>query len=350
MPEKEPQFSPHESGNEQIEPSEKRSPTPDEIQAQETAKKARVADLHVREESIRVEDQKKIDMIRTELGLQTPEHAAETEIMTIESASEILGGDRVFGADNVREYLGIHLESQDVPPITYTREQLEKAKAEGATLVLRIDTFDDGAPLTLENLTQRFPGTVSGEITGNQEEDAWAAGSKLLSTETPRREWKLVRTGEIAAGTEHLSFEAQDAFMKKDYNALGKAMDRMTEFWDSLTAGPPREMIEDAKNKIPSLDELKMLRESLPEGAELPRAIEVVYDFLVSGKRNLPDDLEIATKSTVEAGFGEPVERPVDVGFTGEGIKVHPRRDMRFGRPNALGEKKPGIAIGYIQY
>lgn len=349
MSEKEPQLSPQVDQERKTGPREQPTSTPDEIETQEIARQARLADLRVQEEQIRVDDRQKINMIRNELGLNV-EHEAGNETMTFESASEILGGDRVFGIDNVREYLGVHLQSKDIPPITYTRVQLEKAKAEGATLVLRVDTFDDGTPLTLENLTQRFPGSVSGEITGNQEEDSWAAGSKLLSTETPRREWKLVRTGEFAAGTEHLSFEAQDAFMKKDYEALGKAMDRMTEFWDSLTAGPPRETIEDAKNKIPSLDELKTLRESLPEGAELPQAIEVVYDFLVSGKRTLPNDLEIATQSTVGAGFGEPVERPVDVGFTEEGIKVHTRRDMRFGRPNALGDKKPGIAIGYIQY
>ncbi|MCR4314333.1 MAG: hypothetical protein NUV84_03745 [Candidatus Uhrbacteria bacterium] len=276
---------------------------------------------------------------------------AESESgMSPEMASEILGSDRVLGAERVRQVFGVSIEQ--IPKIHFSKEQLEQAKERGAKLIYRIESLQDGKPITLESLTQLQPGIVLGEISGNQEEDFWLGDDSSVLRESPRGGWNLVETGDLAPGTEFLSAEAQMAFMRKDYGGLQKALEDMNAFWDSeeiVRRGPPREMIDGARQRIPDLTKLKALRESLPANANLPKVVEAVYDLLLSGKAVSPD-LVMATASSFDAGKGEPVDRPLDISIEENGVRVHSRRDMRFGRPNSLGNRKPGIAIGYIQY
>lgn len=279
---------------------------------------------------------------------RNPEIKSETE-MTSEIAREILGKDHVFGIEQARERFGINIDVKDLLVIPFSREQLERAKASGDRLVLRVDKFADGSPMTLENFMKKFPDVVTGELSGD---NSWAQGSSALSKEVPNTEWALVKSMDVGKGTEHLSMEAQAAFIAGDYVALAKAISDTQAFWDSpdmVQNGPPREMIESARSKLPSLEELKTLREALPKEVRLPSAIEIAYDFLLTGAEPIANNLETATASKVEAGFGEPVDRPIDLGFVNGQMKIHTRRNMQFGRPHGLGDKKPGISIGYIQ-
>lgn len=349
MSEKGPKFETHMPEN--TEPQEPKISQPEAAADNKESTPEETARLDYQEAQRKAADQRKIDEIRAGLGLETVESKKET---TEDLAREIMG-NQLLGTDELREQLGIELGHEDIPHITFTREELERAKVEGAKLILRVESFEDGTPITIENVMQRFPNIISGELelTGRSEEDAWIVGSAVFSKETPKYEWKLIKTADLAPGTEYLSNEAQEAFLNNDFEDLLIAIDRMNALWDSkeiVNAGPPREMIDAARKAIPNTEKLKTLRESLPAEAKLPRAIEIIYDYLLSGKKPATQDLEIATSSTIEAGRGEPMERPIDIGFTDEGIKIHSRRDMRWGRPNALGDKKPGIAIGYIQY
>lgn len=271
--------------------------------------------------------------------------------MRIEDAREILGERMVFGPEAIRATFGIDFKPEDVPSILYSREQLERAKENGETLVLRINQDGEGRPLTLdrmEGMLRQRDGQVfarSGDV-----EDARRFDMEFFTKDIPRAGWVLVRIAEIPE-TRHLSIEGQQAFMRRDSAALEREIQRLPAIWDR--EGVPTEV----RPQLPTLDGLRAAMARLPEGAELPNIADVVFDHVLRRTRGevVLADMAVATSSRVQemlADDGAPQpERPIDVGAsTPEGISFHYRRSMDFGRPLTKLAEVPGVPIGVIQH
>jgi hypothetical protein len=279
---------------------------------------------------------------------------AESIKMTSEKAAEILGAEKVFGAEKVLEVFGVKLDQ--IPELPFSKEQLEVAKEDGSVLILRIDRFEDGTPFTLHELVTR-KSESSKQLFANSsdisDELDWVEGMQFQESTTPSLEWKLVRTEPLDA-TKHLSFDAQKAFMEGNATNLREAMTQTEAFWDELLADEQnewlRESVESARSSMPTTEELMKLRASLPENSSLPKVIEAVYDAQLQGP--LFENMTIVTSDTVEPFEDEP-ERPIDLSFIDGKPSLHVRRDKRFGRPHKLGKDEAfisGIPVGYIQY
>lgn len=283
-------------------------------------------------------------------GFVSPEAHAEQLQQNIERARELLGQENVFGIEDVEKTFGVSLDAKEVPPISFSQQELEQARENGEQLILRIEKLPDGQPATLDNLMAHLEKQGKKVFAGDSEEikkDVAGNDMEFFTREPLQAKWVLVTAKEID-GTQHLSYEAQDAFMKKDVDKLREGLEAIPKVWDEI--GIPAE----ARPELPTLEELQQSREQLPQGASLPSATEVVYDLLLRQARGeyALKDMAVATRSRVQElpDIDEP-ERPIDIGLNDEdGIHFHWRRSMQFGRP---GETKPdaipGIPIGYIQ-
>lgn len=134
--------------------------------------------------------------------LHTPEPSSTPESTSLQEAIEILES-RVFGPEQVEQAFGIHLET--IPPIPFTKEQLEQAKEKGMDLILYTDKLQDGKPLTALSLVEylenkQSKGATSGKypILNSFQADDWKRKEPFFTTETPRSTdnqgtyWKLV--------------------------------------------------------------------------------------------------------------------------------------------------------------
>lgn len=215
---------------------------------------------------------------------------------------------------------------------------------------LRIDSLSQGKPFTIENL-RNFQ-TAKGQKTFSSGDDVqWAIEHNLSSftKETPRKEWKLIHV-EALPGTEHLSYEAQGALFLRDWKKLEVALTDIVTEWDKA------ELPTEARPILPTIDQLKEVMRDVPTHAQIPKAVEVIYDLSVhrgsSGEFLLPD-MAVATQSTLpELKDIEEPERPIDVGLQdSEGMSYHVRRNTKWGRPGATKpEAKTGIPVGYYEY
>ncbi len=285
-----------------------------------------------------------------EPGFVSPEAQAEQLQQNIERARELLGQENVFGIEDVEKTFGVSLDAKDVPPISFSQQELEQARENGEQLILRIDKLPNGQPATINNLMAHLEKQGKKVFAGDAEEikkDVAGNDMEFFTREPLQAKWVLASAKEIG-GTRHLSYEAQDAFMKKDVDKLRAGLESIPKVWDEI--GIPAE----AKPELPTLEELQQSRDQLPQGASLPSAAEVVYDLLLRQARGeyALKDMAVATRSRVQElpDIDEP-ERPIDIGLNDEdGVHFHWRRSIQFGRP---GETKPdaipGIPIGYIQ-
>ena len=133
-------------------------------------------------------NEKKLEDLRQRV--KKPERPKAELDLTL--ARELLGKD-VFGPEEVERVFEINLDPDKVPPIPYSREQLEKARELGEMLVLRVDKTDSGEPLTAQKLNDllqpKFTAAGKGKILANVD---WYQNEPFFIADTPRLEWKLV--------------------------------------------------------------------------------------------------------------------------------------------------------------
>lgn len=274
---------------------------------------------------------------------------------TPERAREILGHERFFGAERVREIFGI--ERKEIPEIPFSAADLETAKENDERLVLRVDRFDQETPFTLQELLRRMHkkgNTLFSSTSDIGDATNWVEEMSFYKDKTPKLEWKLIWTKPLH-GVRHLSFEAQSAFMDADRERLEQAIDRMKQYWDEILSDAKNKTlqpyIEEAKAALPAVEYLEEIRSRLPDAGTLPSVIEALYDALLIQTSPF-DNMSVVTRDTVDP-IDDESERPIDLGFVHGLPSLHIRRDKRFGRPHRLGEDDSfveGIPIGYVQH
>ena len=277
----------------------------------------------------------------------------------LEQAQEILGEDKVFGAEKVEKAFGIKLE--EIPVIPYSREQLDEAKRSGDMLVLRVGKNSDGGVLNLKNLIQlrRNQGkNVFAEQSEIEDDLDWASELPFATNEALEFEWKLVNSNKVS-NTKYLSCNAQSAFMENNEGALREGVSDIKTYWqeiwgENFERGPGEgDIVKMAEKNLPESDALLEQRNQLPDRATLPTVTEAIYDHLLIHENtghSLISGRAIATRSQIPEMSDEPV-RPWDIAFSDDGkVLMHSRRSMRMGRPNQLGDNGAGVSIGYIQH
>lgn len=108
----------------------------------------------------------------------------------LERAKEIMGAGTFFGRDEVRKAFGI--EVKNVPPIPFSRQELERARELDQFLVLRTNVAPDGQPLTMQKINEilqpKFEEEGKGRVLYLRD---WFINEEFFTTETPQLGWAL---------------------------------------------------------------------------------------------------------------------------------------------------------------
>lgn len=115
----------------------------------------------------------------------------------LEDAIEIMGAD-FLGPEAVKKAFGIELSDDEVPELEFTQDELERAKALGQRLILRVDRAQDGSSLTMDKIRklaeaqfQLDPTTAAAKGKALYQQD-WYNSEAFFTTQTPRMKWALV--------------------------------------------------------------------------------------------------------------------------------------------------------------
>ncbi|MCC7522487.1 hypothetical protein IT407_01645 [Candidatus Uhrbacteria bacterium] len=111
----------------------------------------------------------------------------ELQLVSFDAAIEILGND-FLGPVAIFKTWNIRLETKDIPPIPFSKEDLERAKQLNQFLILRI-------PLTMKEMEEKYKG-------GNAfQNDDWFKEEDFYTKETSKPGWALVSKEPIPDST-----------------------------------------------------------------------------------------------------------------------------------------------------
>ncbi|MFO0702530.1 MAG: hypothetical protein U0514_01475 [Candidatus Andersenbacteria bacterium] len=121
-----------------------------------------------------------------EIGSINPE--GKNEKANLEYAESILGRD-VIGPKQVSEFLKIEIPERDIPPLPFSKRDIDVAKENDLVLIFRVQHDEEGAPLTAERLSKLVLRHVP------KGEQAYYGGefvSRDDFNDSVRRSWALV--------------------------------------------------------------------------------------------------------------------------------------------------------------
>lgn len=133
---------------------------------------------------------------RTQSPGATDAGRAETlaAVISLEEAKEIMGPGSYFGPEAVKRTWCRKLCAEEIPPIPFSREELERARELGQFLILRVDRAGDGGVLTMQKqnglLAERFGQEGKGKILYYNVN--YYRDEEFFTRDTPKLQWAFV--------------------------------------------------------------------------------------------------------------------------------------------------------------
>jgi len=142
---------------------------------------------------------------------KTPEKSRKNENeVSLERAAEIFGSE-FFGPEAVEATFDVRFDTKDIPKISFSEIELERAQELGQLLILRVDKTADGRPLTMEKLhsllQSKFDSEKAGKILASTD---WYKNEDFFKQEVPQLRWALV-TKEVVPNSTNQNFVDQTA-------------------------------------------------------------------------------------------------------------------------------------------
>lgn len=133
-----------------------------------------------------------------------PYETAENQMRILEARAIL--GNNFFGPQEVRNTFGVELLPNHTPLLNTDSNKLKRAKADNLFLNLRIDTFSDGSPITIESIED----ILQPVFTARQAGRVIAVGSSyptknFFTHDRPRAGWFFTSKDTIQ-GTDHRSY------------------------------------------------------------------------------------------------------------------------------------------------
>src|SRR3989338_6944459 len=248
---------------------------------------------------------------------KSPERRKETGV-SIEQAKEILGED-VLGPEAVEMTFGFSPEN--IPPIPFSAEELERAKELKQFLELRVDRTADGKPLDMNNMHEllqpEFTANNNGKILNSYGQDnSWYKNEDFLK-DVPRASWVLVSKDVIpnSLGKNFLQqTEVIANYLKTDIfkdQEMPEVYKEAVEEFEAKKAGIQAILTSNWQEAAKQLSELKInqLTRQLP--------VETMYDFLMYLKNNKKRLLESKYTWTYRRASGGELADFGDAGADG---------------------------------
>jgi len=250
-----------------------------------------------------VEHRSALDRLRGEGVISVEEHRAAADNLdelygeiSPEEARDIMGGGKFLGSDEVERAFGFSPE--EVPAISFSKEELERAAALGQILVLRADRAE-GEPLSMAKMDELFLSrrpagdTLSLVVDGNP----YLRYQDFYGLETPSPGWALI-SSERLPETDNRSFLDQmeevsyylTHYVFKDRELPQEYQDALEEFAQFHEEQRTARYLQGAQScTSQDIATLKLVQLTRPTAADL------LYDTAVAhaanGKYLFSDDL-----------------------------------------------------------
>lgn len=208
----------------------------------------------------------------------------------IERAKGILKED-CLGPDEVKQALGIEIDSNEIPPIPFSKAELERARELGQFLILRTDQDNDGKPLTM----QRIEGIVNPSLEAQNQgkllfDTSWYSRDPFYTQETSSLSWSLIFKEPVPDSTGQNYLEQTETLINYLKNQV---------FKDKPLPKACQEAIKEFEKKKPAIakiisstkeakwkKEAKMLESLKITRLLRPTPVEALYDLAVYFKTN----------------------------------------------------------------
>lgn len=268
----------------------------------------------------------KVESKRKILGQKEVERGeireSKESLISISEAREILGKD-FLGPEAVKNVFGVELET--IPPIQFTKEDLERAKELNQILILQTDKMEDGKPMTLENLKNKFPKAHDGKKMWYDQD--WYNKEDFFKNETPKAGWKFVSKDTIPNSTNKNYLEQTETVIQylkeevfKDKELPKEYQEAITEF-ESQKSNISKLIDSDWKSASDKLGNLQITRLTRENPSE------VMYRLILENKEN--KDKLLPSKHTWTLGRGSDGEFVSVGGFDDGGAGVRGSRPDR---------------------
>lgn len=111
----------------------------------------------------------------------------------IESAKRLFSED-FFGPDAVKKAFGVELSDSEIPEITFSQQELERAKELGQRLILRVDRAQDRSVLTMNRMQKLLQEEFSKDPKKGKVlfDTSWYKDEAFFNAQAPRMKWALV--------------------------------------------------------------------------------------------------------------------------------------------------------------
>ena len=131
---------------------------------------------------------------RLKRELETAYQELETKMfISIKEARELLGDKMVLGPEEIATAFGFEIEESEIPPIPYSREELEKAKELGEQLILRVSHDNEGNPMTMKRINEIMETRMDPKTEGKFLYDTGSYKDEEFYKNDPlKTEWRLV--------------------------------------------------------------------------------------------------------------------------------------------------------------
>ena len=137
----------------------------------------------------------------------------------LQEARDILGADNVLGPEAVKATWDRDLAPHEIPPIPYTREQLEGAISMNMMLVLHINRDAQGNPLTGKRMNEivqpKLTAAKKGKLLFKVD---WYATEPFYTTAVSKPEWTLV-TRDLLPNSTALDYADQTKLLRETLSA-----------------------------------------------------------------------------------------------------------------------------------
>jgi len=209
-------------------------------------------------------------------------------------AENIIGTDHFFGAEAVaKAFPGIPLKPEQIPPIPFAKEDLQRAKELGESLRLRVNKAPGNGNLNMQKMQELLQPTFDQKNEGKVLYDTDWYESEDFFTEAPELCWVLTSDGVIPDSedkdylqqTEHIAEYLRDTVYQgkkipQQYTEAIKELDsEKAKIRNLIDSGS----WEEAAKQLANL-KLNKLTRRIP--------VEVLYDMLVTFQNGDERDLE----------------------------------------------------------
>ena len=204
-------------------------------------------------------------------------------IETSYEQAEVIMGESFYGSEKIKNTFGFEFSRDRIPTIPYIPEVLEKAKANGEMLILRVESDGEGSPMTMQRMNAMMQKILEEKSEEEQEkllyDTGWYGEEDFFKNASLRTEWKLVGKEFIPDSTSKNYIEQTKVLRDYMLGLKSLSKEEQEECSDELLDGLQKMIDEDYETNWQEV--AKKLSELLINKNHRRIPAEILYDWVL---------------------------------------------------------------------